>query len=325
MAKKDTTTTFVIKASDLYGPTAYDFSQVVYVNSRTPVLVTHLECNSTYLVVPNRFLKGRGCKTCTNRKKGPARMTAVEFITRANIIHNGAYDYSLVEYTTAHVPVIIRCHTHGQFLQRPAKHLLQSTGCPACGALRAGDKNRSSTAYFTDRARVVHGNKYDYSQSQYTTVHTPVQIECPIHGTFFQSPTNHVDFHNQNGCPKCSSTCFSNAAIEWLDWVADHTAVRIQHMLNDKEFRVPGTSFKVDGYCADTNTIYEFYGDCFHGNPVMFDPDFSCHPFDKTVSAGVLYARTLKRETALKNLGYTIVTMWEHDWNRQRKMLRSST
>jgi len=39
----------------------------------------------------------------------------------------------------------------------------------------------------------------------------------------------------------------------------------IQHAGNAGEFKIPETRFTVDGYAADTNTIYEFHGCFWHG------------------------------------------------------------
>lgn len=41
------------------------------------------------------------------------------------------YDYSKIEYKNQYEKVIIICHTHGEFLQRPIDHL-QKCGCPHC-------------------------------------------------------------------------------------------------------------------------------------------------------------------------------------------------
>lgn len=51
-----------------------------------------------------------------------------------------------------------------------------------------------------ERARKVHGNKYDYSKSVYTKLIEPMEIICPKHGSFFQSPHQHL---KGQGCPKC--------------------------------------------------------------------------------------------------------------------------
>ena len=46
-----------------------------------------------------------------------------------------------------------------------------------------------------------HGDKYDYSDVTYKNMHSPVAIKCKIHGTFYQTPHNHL---KGTGCPECS-------------------------------------------------------------------------------------------------------------------------
>ena len=56
--------------------------------------------------------------------------------------------------------------------------------------------------------------------------------------------------------------------------VADHHPLhrqRIQHARNDGDFQIPGTHHTVDGYDADTNTVYEFHACFWHGCR-------TCHP-----------------------------------------------
>jgi hypothetical protein len=57
-----------------------------------------------------------------------------------------------------------------------------------------------TTEKFIEKARKVHGNKYDYSKVEYKNAHTKVCIICPIHGEFWQIPNDHL---NGSGCPKC--------------------------------------------------------------------------------------------------------------------------
>lgn len=58
-----------------------------------------------------------------------------------------------------------------------------------------------NTEQFIEKARNVHGNKYDYFLSQYKGSHTKINITCPLHGSFCQSPTSHL---SGNGCPRCA-------------------------------------------------------------------------------------------------------------------------
>lgn len=53
---------------------------------------------------------------------------------------------------------------------------------------------------FVKKAKNVHGDKYDYSKVEYVNVNTKICIICPIHGEFWQIPSNHFQ---GKGCPKC--------------------------------------------------------------------------------------------------------------------------
>ena len=54
---------------------------------------------------------------------------------------------------------------------------------------------------FTERAKSVHNDKYSYKNVVYTDYNSKVEILCPLHGTFFQSPHMHLQ---GQGCPKCA-------------------------------------------------------------------------------------------------------------------------
>lgn len=54
---------------------------------------------------------------------------------------------------------------------------------------------------FIYKAKLIHGNKYDYSKTEYINAHTKVCITCLEHGEFWQTPNSHL---NGSNCPKCS-------------------------------------------------------------------------------------------------------------------------
>lgn len=60
---------------------------------------------------------------------------------------------------------------------------------------------RLNTEEFIERARKVHGDKYDYSKTKYINCKTKVCIICPKHGEFWQNPVNH--YRRGDGCPTC--------------------------------------------------------------------------------------------------------------------------
>ena len=59
---------------------------------------------------------------------------------------------------------------------------------------------RSNTEEFIRRAKIVHGDKYDYSQVEYVNSDTHVKIICPVHGLFLQTPYTHL---TGSGCKEC--------------------------------------------------------------------------------------------------------------------------
>ncbi len=111
----------------------------------------------------------------------------------------------------------------------------------------------------------------------------------------------------------------SHLAIKWLDLIMESEGIFIQHASNIGEYQIPGTRYKADGYCKETHTIYEFYGDYWHGNPEIYDSDLINESVGCTMSA--LYQNTIKREQQLIKLGYTLVVMWENKWKQIYKEL----
>ena len=64
------------------------------------------------------------------------------------------------------------------------------------------DKNQ----VFLDKAKKIHGDKFDYSKVDYRTAKTKVTISCKEHGDFLVTPNNHL---SGNGCPKCLGRGFT--------------------------------------------------------------------------------------------------------------------
>ncbi len=77
--------------------------------------------------------------------------------------------------------------------------VLAGNGCPICNI----EKQRFTTAEFLELAKAAHGDKYDYSKTIYKNSKEKVEIICTRHGSYWQSPLNHVR-GRQNGCQKCA-------------------------------------------------------------------------------------------------------------------------
>ena len=61
--------------------------------------------------------------------------------------------------------------------------------------------NESKTINFIEKAKKIHGDKWDYSKTEYVKCMTKVTIICPTHGEFQQTPNNHL---KGQGCPDCA-------------------------------------------------------------------------------------------------------------------------
>ena len=60
------------------------------------------------------------------------------------------------------------------------------------------------TKSFIEKAKEIHGDKYDYSKVEYVNQATKVCIICPKHGEFWIRPSHHINSgRNSRGCPKC--------------------------------------------------------------------------------------------------------------------------
>ena len=123
------------------------------------------------------------------------RLTTEEFIEKAVAVHGDKYDYSKTEYVTAKVKICITCLVHGDFWQNPSNHL-QGNKCPLCSSFGYTHTQES----FLAKARAVHGDLYDYSNVIFTGVKDKVEIMCPIHGSFYQTPDAHFA---GKACTKC--------------------------------------------------------------------------------------------------------------------------
>lgn len=245
----------------------------------------------------------------------------VLFLQRALDIHGNLFDYSNVIYVNSKTPIIICCREHGNFSQTPDAHLRtyniknhkNTGGCPICAQASRKETKRKTTPMFISEANLIHQNKYTYKHVVYKNTHTKILITCSIHGNFSMTPKDHLT--GKQGCRYCAhKKAFSGKALRWLTQIEQSKGIRLQHANNGGEFSIPTTRFKADGYCIKTNTIYEFYGDKFHGNPDKYSSTEYCHPFNKKLTAGELYNMTMQRENTLRALGYNVVTIWEHEF-----------
>ena len=194
---KLTTEEFIKKAREVHGD-KYDYSKVEYVNSTTKVCIICPE-HGEFWQKPNIHLQNKGCIRCGRHRTAAFHSKSQEqFLQDAVKVHGNKYDYSKAEYVDWQTKVVIICPVHGEFTQFPSSHL-QGNGCPKCGNDRTA--LRMSNEDFINKAKAVHGDRYDYSKVEYVGNKAKVCIICKEHGEFWQEARMHL---SGCGCPICA-------------------------------------------------------------------------------------------------------------------------
>jgi hypothetical protein len=274
----------------------YDYSKVNYINAKSKVIIICKE-HGEFKQLSNSHLSGSGCSKCRDNN---ISSSTNEFIEKAIKIHNDKYDYSKVNYINSYTKIKIICKEHEEFEQLPNHHL-SGSGCSKCSGTY-----QYSTNEFIEKAIKIHGSKYDYSKVNYINAKSKVIIICKEHGEFEQQPNNHL---NGQGCSNCS-TNISKKEQEWI------TSLNNSNILTNQKIKIKNRIIKPDGYDPFTKTIYEFYGDFWHGNPKVYNSSDINVISKKTF--GELYNKTLKRAKFIKDNGFNIIEIWEKDYDLKK-------
>lgn len=201
--------------------------------------------------------------------KGTVQQRRDAFLKHAKKIHNNIYDYSKFVYIHSKIKSIIICPIHGEFLQSPNNHISKKQNCPRCVCGR----NVFNTYDFIKQSKIIHKNKYDYSESIYTQSHSKLRIRCPTHGIFYQAAYKHL---NGCGCYECGienkewansfkrkKYIFPDGRIEYIQgfeaWTLDHL---LSESINHNNIVVKRKEIPVIRYNWN-GKIHRYYPDCY--------------------------------------------------------------
>lgn len=306
-----------IKKSIQIWENKYDYSKTKYINSNTKVIVI---CNEhgDFEQLPQNHYK-YGCGSCGHKKN--VRNNELKekcknnFEIKSNNIHNNVYSYTKSDYINACTKVIVTCKEHGEFYVTPNNHL-RGKGCSECGKeLTRISKIKPYKDYY-DEFLKLYDNKYDYSLVNWKGSSYPISILCKQHGLFRIVPYLHK---LGKECPKCSNR-HSKISIEWLSYMEITYSVKISHAENRGEYLIPNSRYKADGYSKTINTIFEFHGDFWHGNPKIYNKTKINTRIG--VTFGELYDNTIQKANYIKDNGYNLIEVWENDWKKFIKSIK---
>ena len=235
------------------------------------------------------------------------QLTTHEFILKAQKVHNFHYNYDSIIYSTTHEKVEIVCKNHGLFFQIASNHL-RGHGCPFCARELTSCKQRLDSNLVINKMQVILGDHYDLTRAEYRGKKHKVVIGCSQHGDFMQSPEKIL--RGQLSCKGCRKGGKSHVSQLWLK------SLGLGNLII--EYRIKDLDRIVDGYDPITNTIYEFHGDFWHGNPEVFVG----YKFNRIINKtfGKLYTESEEKDAILRLHGYNLVVMWENDWSKHGKV-----
>lgn len=231
-------------------------------------------CGTIFYQSPKNHINSiqGGCPTCKYKYIAQNEKISFEdFKTKATLIHKGKYIYNKDTFTDMHSKVGVVCKKHGLFFTYPHNHL-KGSNCPACTNERISQNQTLSKDDFLERSINKHGNKYDYSNVNYVSSGTKVEIVCPIHGSFLQTPHNHW---KGEGCPLCAIdnrafTARISLGEKKIAWFFDQN-----NIIYKKQYRIKDSNIKVrsyllaDYFLPEYNAIVEYNGEQ-HYKPISF-------------------------------------------------------
>ena len=162
-------------------------------------------------------------------------------------VHGNRYLYDKLIYKGSEEPVIITCRQHGDFVTTTHTHL-KGWNCPTCTKIKIARSKRKTTAQFIEEAKKVHGDKFDYSNTVYTTNNVKLKIICKVHGEFTQYPNGHLT--SKHGCELCGNMARADVISDTKEeFVAKALAVYPLNQYSYTEVNYINNRTKVQIYC----------------------------------------------------------------------------
>jgi len=235
----------------------YNYSKFQYSGAYGESVII-CEKHGEFTKTATNHLSGVGCWECTKEnvnfgsKVGDIQYITKEvFLNKAKEKHGDKFSYPELDFKNQYTEIDIKCNVHNFiYRQIPKNHINNQGGCPKCKAEAISRTFLKSNDTFIEEALAIHGGYYDYSKVNYTNSKNKIDIICPHHGTFKQTPNDHLNGH---GCRKCgqkgSTYNITKAERNKEDWSKIQTVLYLielksceEHYLkigisNEKELR----------------------------------------------------------------------------------------
>jgi len=182
---------FLDDMKNIYGDTL-DFSKSVYKTMEDKITFSCPE-HGEFTCRTSSLYRGCGCPIHKGIKKAE-----FQFIKEINDKYRGKY--TIYNYNGTHSIIDVVCNKCGNSFKKEARQLLKGYGCDC------ENPKINSLERFVEKAKEIHGDKYDYSKSIYKGRHKKILIKCNNKNCqryFWQEAGCHL---SGQGCPYCNGT-----------------------------------------------------------------------------------------------------------------------
>lgn len=191
-------------------------------------------------------------------------MDTVEFKAKSSEVHGGIYDYKETVFVNWKTKVKIYCKEHEQHFVQPVRtHLIGQTGCKQCSTIKRRKARAKTKQKFIEECVEIHGDNFDYSETEYLNTNSKVQIRCKKHNKYFvQTPMSHLA--GFTGCQYCTTEKtrsmyaytidefiklaevnhnINNFDFSEVDYISSHIKIKIRCRIHDEAFNITPNSF----------------------------------------------------------------------------------
>lgn len=239
----------------------YNYGKLIYINANSPFIVT-CPIHGDFETKANRFIMGAKCG-CPKCNTGFIKYVSPKEFKDKCLQQFPNYDYSKAVFKGEYDKIIVTCNIHNYTWKVTTKNLMNGHGCPICGRESLQKTQACTVQEFINKARKVHGDKYDYTKVNYYNSNTKVTIICHKHGEFQVTPNSHLS--QKTGCPKCKQ---SKGESEVETFLKENDIQYIQQYPITCKLKKKNKTY-IDFYLPDYNTFIEYNG-AQHYVPVKY-------------------------------------------------------
>jgi transcription elongation factor Elf1 len=240
-------------------------------------------------------LDGTGCVECNKAVVAKCRRkTHRQFVEEVRQAVGDLHIF-VGKYVTAKQKIEVKCKNCDYLWDSYPIDLIRAS-CPQCSKVERGKKRKWTHEFFTQKLKDQHGERYE-ALTEYQGKNHKLLFRCNNGHTWKAVPYSVL--RERYNCPYCKVVKYSKVSIKCLDHLSKRLGLKICHAENNGEALLPtgDISYRVDGYNKRYQIAFEFNGSYWHKRPEVI-------------------ARDRRKLRELKRAGYRVITIWEHEWER---------